>query len=105
MGKAIAEPPASAAISRGMGAALGDGGVEVDSPQAIRRLVVNLACPSILENMLQSIFNIIMIGMVARLGSAAIAGVGASTSIIQVAMSCFFALSMGTTVLVAHATG
>jgi putative MATE family efflux protein len=105
MAKAIAEPPGSAAISRGVGAAADDGGVEVDSPQAIRRLVVKLAWPSILENMLQSIFNIIMIGMVARLGSAAIAGVGASTSIIQVAMSCFFALSMGTTVLVAHATG
>lgn len=105
MGKAIAEPPEAAAVARGVGAAMGEGGVEVDSPQAIRRLVVKLAWPSILENMLQSIFNIIMIGMVARLGSAAIAGVGASTSIIQVAMSCFFALSMGTTVLVAHATG
>ncbi|MFN8511344.1 MAG: MATE family efflux transporter [Thermomicrobiales bacterium] len=105
MSKAIAEPPVAVAIPREAGAIPVEAGSEVDSPQAIRRLVIKLAWPSIVENMLQSIFNIIMIGMVARLGSAAIAGVGASTSIIQVAMSCFFALSMGTTVLVAHATG
>src|SRR3712207_9187563 len=92
MGKAVAEPPGAEALSRRVGAAVAESGVEIDSPQAIRRLVVKLAWPSIVENMLQSIFNIIMIGMVARLGSAAIAGVGASTSIIQVAMSCFFAL-------------
>jgi putative MATE family efflux protein len=105
MGKAVVEPPAGAAAARGAGAAVTGGGAEVDSPQAIRRLVVKLAWPSILENMLQSIFNIILIGMVARLGSAAIAGVGASNGIVMVAMSSFFALSMGTTVLVAHATG
>src|ERR1044072_3752361 len=105
MSKAIAEPPVAVAIPRGVGATSVEVGIEGESPQASRRLVVKLAWPSIVENMLQSIFNIIMIGMVARLGSAAIAGVGASTSIIQVAMSCFFALSMGTTVLVAHATG
>src|SRR6266536_5042455 len=76
-----------------------------DSPQAIRALVVKLAWPSIVENMLQSVFNIAIMLMVERLGSAAIAGVGASTQLIMVAMSAFFALSMGTTVLVAHATG
>jgi putative MATE family efflux protein len=79
--------------------------VEADSPAAIRRLVFRLAWPSILENMLQSIFSILLIMMVAQLGSASIAGVGASSSLIQVAMAGFFALSMGTTVLVAHATG
>lgn len=106
MGKVIAEPaPATAGLrgSRAVGTAEAAG--DIDSNRAIRGLVIKLAWPSILENMLQSIFNIIMIGMVARLGSAAIAGVGASNGIVMVAMSSFFALSMGTTVLVAHATG
>ena len=79
--------------------------VEEDSPRAIRALVARLAWPSIVENMLQSVFNILVIMMVARLGPAAIAGVGASNQVLMVAMACFFALSMGTTVLVAHATG
>ena len=106
MGKVVAEPTSTTVVSREPRAE-DEGALAAvnDSPQAIRRLVVKLAWPSILENMLQSIFNIVMIGMVARLGSAAIAGVGASNSIIMVAMSSFFAVSMGTTVLVAHATG
>jgi putative MATE family efflux protein len=106
MGKMVAEsPPASAVPLVPRAEAVPTVAGDIDSPQVIRGLVVKLAWPSILENMLQSIFNIILIGMVAQLGSAAIAGVGASNSLIQVAMSCFFALSMGTTVLVAHATG
>lgn len=76
-----------------------------DSPQAIRRLVVRLAWPSILENMLQSVFGIVILLLIARLGPAAVAGFGASNGIIMVAMAAFFAVSMGTTVLVAHATG
>lgn len=79
--------------------------IEPDSPAAIRTLVFRLAWPSILENLLQSIFSILLVMMVAQLGSASIAGVGASNSLIMVAMASFFALSMGTTVLVAHATG
>ncbi len=77
----------------------------LDSAREIRALVAKLAWPSILENLLQSVFNILMIKMVAQLGPAAIAGVGASNSLNMVAMASFFALSMGTTVLVAHATG
>lgn len=76
-----------------------------DSPRAIRSLVVKLAWPSILENMLQSVFGIVILLMVARLGPASVAGFGASNGLIMVAMATFFALSMGTTVLVAHATG
>ncbi len=106
MGKVIAESAPVAAGPRVLPAAVAvETADDIDSPQAIRSIVFKLAWPSILENMLQSIFNIIMIGMVARLGSAAIAGVGASNGLIMVAMSSFFALSMGTTVLVAHATG
>jgi putative MATE family efflux protein len=76
-----------------------------NSAGAIRRLVVRLAWPSIVENMLQSVFGVVLLLLVARLGAAAVAGFGAASGLTMVAMSGFFALSMGATVLVAHATG
>jgi putative MATE family efflux protein len=104
MARGIADRPR---VRPAPGAALerAGAGVAEDSPREIRALVTRLAWPSIVENMLQSVFNILIIMMVSRLGSAAIAGVGGSNQILMVAMACFFALSMGTTVLVAHATG
>jgi putative MATE family efflux protein len=71
----------------------------------IRRMVIRLAWPTIAENMLQSIFGIVLLFLIARLGSAAVAGFGAANGLTMVAMSAFFSLSMGATVLVAHATG
>jgi putative MATE family efflux protein len=76
-----------------------------ESAGAVRRLVIRLAWPSIVENMLQSIFGVVLMLMIARLGSASVAGFGAANGLIMVAMSAFFSLSMGSTVLVAHATG
>jgi putative MATE family efflux protein len=87
---ATAEPPPPAADA---------------SAGAIRRMVVRLAWPSILENVLFSIFGIVLLLLVARLGPAAVAGFGAANGLLMVAMAAFFSLSMGTTVLVAHATG
>ncbi len=77
----------------------------LESSAAIRGIVFRLAWPSIIENMLQSIYGLLLVMMIGQLGSSAIAGVGAANSLIQVAMACFFAVSMGTTVLVAHAVG
>jgi len=105
MGKVVAELPITAPRQAVVVAPTSSETIVEDSPTAIRRLVARLAWPSIVENMLQSIFSILLVMMVARIGSASIAGVGASNSLIQVAMAGFFALSMGTTVLVAHATG
>jgi multidrug resistance protein, MATE family len=79
--------------------------VAAASAAEIRRLVIRLAWPSIVENMLQSVFGVVLMLMIARLGSAAVAGFGAANGLIMVAMSAFFSLSMGSTVLVAHATG
>jgi putative MATE family efflux protein len=75
------------------------------STGAIRRLVVRLAWPAIVENMLQSVFGVVLLLLIARLGPAAVAGFGAANGLTMVAMSAFFSLSMGATVLVAHATG
>src|SRR4051812_44677550 len=82
MSKMIAEPALAAeAVARPV--AVLPAVADSDSPQTIRRLVVRLAWPTIQENMFQSIFNILLIKMVAELGSAAIAGVGASNSLNQ----------------------
>lgn len=71
----------------------------------IRRSVLSLAWPSILENLLQSGLGLVTIFMVAQLGSTAVAGVGASMQLQILFISAFFALSMGTTVITAHAFG
>jgi MATE family multidrug resistance protein len=71
----------------------------------IRRSVLSLAWPSILENLLQSGMGLVTLLMVAQLGSSAVAGVGASTQLQVLFISAFFALSMGATVITAHAFG
>jgi putative MATE family efflux protein len=71
----------------------------------IRRSVLSLAWPSILENLLQSVLGLVTILMVARLGASAVAAVGSSMQLQILFISAFFALSMGTTVLAAHAYG
>lgn len=76
----------------------------VDQKQ-IRRDVLRIAWPAILENLLQSVLGMITILMVSRLGSAEVAAVGASQQLQMLFISAFFALSMGTTVIVAHAFG
>ncbi len=79
-------------------------GAPIDQRE-IRRSVLDLAWPSILENLLQSGLGLVTILMVAQLGSTAVAGVGASMQLQILFISAFFALSMGTTVITAHAFG
>lgn len=71
----------------------------------IRRTVLRIAWPSIVENILQSVLTIITFIMVGQLGSTEVAAVGASQQVQILFISAFFALSMGTTVIVAHAFG
>ena len=83
------------------------GGVIPDNetPAMLRGAVFRLAWPSIVENMLQSLVQIATTAMVARLGAAALAGVGVSNQIMMVGISTFFAVSTGTTVIVAYNIG
>jgi putative MATE family efflux protein len=67
--------------------------------------VNGLAWPIILENIFQSLLGLVDLAMVARLGSVAVAGVGTTVQIVWVAISALAAVSVGTTVLVARATG
>lgn len=71
----------------------------------VRRSVLGLAWPSILENLLQSILGLVTILMVGRLGASAVAAVGSSMQLQILFISAFFSLSMGATVLAAHAYG
>lgn len=71
----------------------------------IRGAVLRLAWPAIVENVLQSVLTMITFIMVGQLGSTEVAAVGASQQVQILFISAFFALSMGTTVIVAHAFG
>lgn len=91
---------ASLALERGTPAP----GGEIDRRE-IRREVARIAWPSILENLLQSVLGVITVLMVARLGDSEVAAVGASQQLQMLFISAFFSLSMGATVIVAHAYG
>jgi len=72
---------------------------------SIARQVLTLAWPVIVENAFKTLLGLVDMLLVAKLGTAAIAGVGAALQILWVAFSLFGALSLGTTVLVAYWTG
>ncbi len=83
------------------------GGVipEFETPRMLRAAVLRLAWPSIVENLLQSLVQIATTAMVSRLGADALAGVGVANQLMMVGISTFFAVSTGTTVLVAFNVG
>jgi putative MATE family efflux protein len=71
----------------------------------MRRRVLNMAAPVIGENLLQTLLGIVDTILVAGLGVVALAGVGASLQVIFVILAALSALSVGASVLVAHAVG
>ncbi len=75
------------------------------SQAAIRRRVITLAWPVISENFLQTLLGIVDTIMVAQLGPAALAGVGAAIQLMFFVISALSALSVGSSVLVAQAIG
>ncbi|MEA2573912.1 MAG: hypothetical protein QOH93_1210 [Chloroflexia bacterium] len=73
--------------------------------KAVGRNVFRLAWPAIAENALQTLLGIVDTAVVARLGTAALSGVGASQQLVWVLTTALIAISMGTTVLIARFTG
>ncbi|HEX8230268.1 MAG TPA: MATE family efflux transporter [Chloroflexia bacterium] len=71
----------------------------------VGRNVFRLAWPAIAENALQTLLGIVDTIVVARLGTAALSGVGASQQLVWVLTTALIAISMGTTVLIARFTG
>lgn len=71
----------------------------------VSRSVFRLAWPAIAENALQTLLGIVDTAVVARLGTAALSGVGAAQQLIWVLTTALIAIAMGTTVLIARFVG
>jgi multidrug resistance protein, MATE family len=81
------------------------GASSASSPAKLRRRVLGLAAPVIGENLLQTLLGIVDTILVAGLGAAALAGVGAALQVIFIITAALTALSVGAAVLVAQAIG
>src|SRR6266498_303786 len=71
----------------------------------ISRLVLRMAWPAILENAMHTLLGIVDTILVARLGTEAVAGVGAGAQWLFLFFSVVFGLSTGAVVLIARAVG
>jgi MATE family multidrug resistance protein len=69
------------------------------------RMVLRIAWPAIVENALHTLLGLVDTILVARLGTEAVAGVGAGTQWVFLFFSNLFGLSTGVVVLVARAIG
>ncbi|NLA07154.1 MAG: MATE family efflux transporter [Firmicutes bacterium] len=76
-----------------------------DSTPALRKRVLELAGPSLVEMALVTFVNMADMIMVGRLGPAAIAAVGLTNQPVFFAMAAFIALNVGTTAVIARAIG
>jgi Na+-driven multidrug efflux pump len=71
----------------------------------LERRVLGMAWPVIGENLLQTLLGVVDTLLVAQLGAAAIAGVGAGTQLTFFLISVVAGVTIGASILVAHATG
>ena len=71
----------------------------------LRRRVLALSWPVIIENLLQSLIGFVDTALVGHLGTDALAGVGGAQQIVWLVTTVLSAVMMGATVLVAHAIG
>ena len=69
------------------------------------RRVITLAWPVIAQNLLETLVGVIDTLLVARLGAAAIAGVGTSLQIMFFLLGVLSAVTIGASIMVAHAVG
>ena len=81
-------------------------GVRRDYTQGkIARAILLLAIPMVLEMVMQSVFGIVDVFFVGKLGPGPVAIVGLSDSLLMLVFSLAVGLSMGTTAMVARRVG
>lgn len=78
---------------------------DFDTQAMPRRRVLSLAAPIIGENLLQTAVGAVDTFMVARLGAAAVAGVGTGSALVFFMISILSAIDIGATILVSQAIG
>jgi putative MATE family efflux protein len=98
----IVAPTATAALAATQP---GDEPLTAGERTALRRQVLTLSWPVIVENLLQSLIGFVDTALVGHLGTDALAGVGGAQQIVFLTNTLLSAVMMGATVLVAHAIG
>jgi len=76
-----------------------------DGPISLNRQLFNLAWPSLVENLLQTMLGFVDLVFVGQLGPDAIAGVGLGNQLMFLLQVLFMGLAVGNTALVARAVG
>ena len=82
-----------------------EGELTAEDRREVGKSVFRLAWPAIAENALQTLMGIVDTIVVARLGTAALSGVGLAQQLVWILTTALVAISMGTTVLIARYTG
>ena len=78
---------------------------QLDSAPTVRRRVIDLAGPALVEMLLVTLVGMADMIMVGRIGPAAIAAVGLTNQPVFFATAVFMALNVGTTAVIARAIG
>jgi Na+-driven multidrug efflux pump len=79
--------------------------LEAGGPKAIRKRVLQLAGPSLMEMVLMNLVQMLNMIMVGRVGAEAVAAVGLTNQPVFFALAAFMALNVGTTAIVARSIG
>ncbi|NHN28852.1 MATE family efflux transporter [Paenibacillus agricola] len=79
--------------------------LETGGKKEIRKVILQLAGPSLVENMMMNLLQMIVMVMVGHLGAAAVTAVGLTNQPVFFALAIFMALNIGTTAIIARAMG